>query len=129
MNQSGANQSRQAEGAYSELLFGIEEITDKLIDAARRHDVGSLDRLLESRQLIIDEMSSSYGHYTIDSTELKAQQARVMEKQAECERLMVEGLTKCRSDLINMRRHRSLRSMYKKPIHPGLPPRFLDKRL
>lgn len=129
MDLSAGDRADRSERSYSEILFGIEEITDRLIEAAKRRDVSELDRLVESRQMLLDEVSLSSPRFSSISVEVRALQSRVIEKQAECERLMVRGVEDCRSDLLAMRKGGQARSLYNKPAAITEHPRFLDKRL
>lgn len=120
---------RQTENEYVDLLTGVEEVTDRLIDAARRSDIKEFDLLIQSRQLLLDELSVSARQMGARSAEFQEMQERVLRKQAECEQLMVAGLRECRSGLMNLRKHRGIRSMYKMPVATIEPPRFLDRKL
>lgn len=129
MIQSDSGHLRQAEKTCLGLLQSVEDITEQLIEAARRSDVSALDRLIESRQLILDELSSCYSGSFPRSDEFKAMENRLLKKQEECELLVARGLEECRTELLGMRRQRQVRTLYGRPIATGLPPRFLDRKL
>lgn len=120
---------------YSDLLARLDGCTDRLSTAISESRFHDLDTLIAERELLCRETASfataargvtGYARHPA-AQGIHEFEKSILRKQSECESDLADRLGRCRSELVELRRKKGLKSAYGVAAH-GNQSCFLDNR-
>jgi len=146
MQREAIIKTAEAAVEYNDFLQKLEESTDKILSAIRSDEIEQLDKLIDSRGTLCEEIKESaqrlekslnlagFGKPNADPkldeivSYLNTKQKQLLNNQIECETLLANGLNQCKSEMIGLSNSKGLKTAYKEKA-PAQQARFIDSRL